>query len=276
MLVSAHLRGGGNLTDIRTTSISAGISHMCDVRLRGRGDTPEPRTELVIQTGFNSTPALKWALDNRIPYIIMEGPLFRDMCTSQDNSTFTFNGMQAGGTRPTKIPEEPRPHPEILLCKAHGSTIILGQKPNDHSLRGHDHTQWIKEMMDEYPDAELRHNPIVVPPGSQPPIAEALLGCYRTISYTSTAAVDSVFAGCKTICKHPASEAYDHGNREEWAHRLSWYNFTHEELQTHDIASFIMSGYSQAWEDAREGRQETPRAKVEKDPMIARYIAEFS
>ncbi len=276
MEISVHLRGGGNLTDARSTAIAKGLSYYNTVRLRTRSERAG-LADLVIQTGFNRTPALMDAIERGIPYIIMEAPMFRDHYVKQISSTFTYNGLQAGGTRP-EVPNEPRMHPPLLPMHIDGPTMILGQKPNDHSLRGQNHVEWIKEKLLEYPGATLRHNPIVVPKGYNIPIADALVDVGRTVAWTSTASVDSVFAGCKTICEHPANEAYGMNfspDREEWAHRLSWYNFTHIELEDEDIATWILTGFDEAKADARMGKQEVPRAKIERDPLVSAYLQEF-
>lgn len=275
MEISIHLKADGTLTNARVMSLATGLSYLPHtVRLRPREETPG-KVDLIIQTGFASSECLREAIGRRIPYLIMEGPIFRDMYDKGTVSDFTYNGLQAGGTRPAPK-SEPRPHPEILPMHTEGSTLILGQKPTDMSLRGQDHIQWIKDKRHEYPDAEFRHNPIMVPAGYYEPIKEALVGVARTISYTSTASVESVFSGCETICEHPANEAYSvNGDREEWAHRLSWMQFTHEELEDPDVAAYILTGYDEALENTRQGKVETPRPKVLGSALMSAYYAEF-
>ncbi len=278
MEISVHLRGGGNLTDARSTAIAKGLSYLPHtIRIRSRGEVPTG-ADLVIQTGFNSTTAITSAIESRIPYMIMEATSFRDFYDKLDASTFTYNGLQAGGTRPN-VPSEVRPHPELLEMHTDGPTMIIGQKTNDHSLRGTDHVEWVLEKFREYPDATLRHNPIMVPKGSLGHIADALADYGRTVSYTSTASVDSVFAGCKTICEHPANEAYGMNfspDREEWAHKISWHNFKHEELEDDDIAAWILTGYDEARANAEAGKVEIPRKKMDGKALFERYYQTFT
>jgi len=275
MEISIHLRGGNSLTDERVMALAKGLSYLPHtVRLLGRGEVPG-KVDLIVQTSFASTVALEHAIGHRIPYLIMEGPIFRDMYDLNKVSDFTYNGLQAGGTRPEPR-SDPRRHPKILPMHSDGPTLILGQKPTDMSLRGADHIQWIKDKQREYPEAIFRHNPIMVPAGYDEPLGDLLARVARTISYNSTAAVESVFAGCETICEHPANEAYSvNGDREEWAHRLSWMQFTHEELETSDVAAYILTGYEEAKENTRQGKVETPRPKILGSALMSAYYEEF-
>jgi hypothetical protein len=279
MLIAIALRGGENTTDHRLLSLELGLLslHGVSVRRISREETLPTNTDLFVQTAFGASTSLRDAIKKKVPYLIMEAPSFRGFFLdggAEQASTFTYNGVQAGGTRPRDIPDEERPHPELLQSTGE-DTLILGQKPNDHSLRGADHVAWIKEKLIEYPEAEFRHNPIMVPKGYNRPLADALADCGRTISYTSTAAVDSVFAGCETIAEHPASEAYGVYDRELWAHALSWYNFTHSEQTTARVAGWILSGYEEAEANAKAGNVERPRDKVSRPNEDTRYYAEF-
>ena len=276
MEISIHLRGGDHITDSRSLALAEGLSWLPHtVSLRRRTETCR-NADLVIQNSFATSLSIEDAIDRGIPYILMEGPIFRTVYGLYEASTFTYNGLQAGGTRP-KVPDEERFKPILHDLHTDGPTMILGQKPNDRSLRGHDHTRWLKEKVLEYPGAIFRHNPIMVPDGTLEPIADALADVGQTVSFTSTASVDSVFAGCRTICEHEANEAYscDEDNREAWAHRVSWYNLTHKELATDDMAAWILTGYDRALADALAGRQERPRTKVNGWAMAARYYQEF-
>lgn len=275
MEVSVHLRGGDNVTDMRSLALAEGLNFLNhSIIVRGRNETA-PGADLVIQTSFGRSAALLSAIYQEIPYIVMEGPIFRDLYPLEGASCFTYNGMQNGGTRPD-VPSEPRREPVLKDMKTEGDTLILAQKPTDHSLRGNDHIQWLIDKQAEYPDAKIRHHPLMVPKGSIEPIAVALSNCRRTISYNSTASVDSRIAGCETICEHWASEGLlkdGKESREEWLHRLSWYTFTHGELAQSKIAEWILSGYPQAEADAEAGRQEIPRERVDGASVCQRYYS---
>jgi hypothetical protein len=274
MEISVHLRGGDNVTDMRTVALAKGISYLPHtVRVRSRGESAAG-ADLVVQTGFARSAALVDAIERGIPYLIMEAPCFRDIYDVELASNFTYNGFQGGGTRP-KAGKEPRKAPELQELRTEGSTLIMAQKPTDHSLRGSDHIAWLQEKLNEYPEAELRHHPIMVPPGHNEPIAVALSKCKRAITYTSTTAIDSGIAGCQTICEHPASEGWRGGDREEWLHRLSWSTFTHSELGTDDVAAYILTGYEEAKANASEGLQEIPREKEDGAAICRRYYRAF-
>ena len=273
MEISVALRGGENVTDMRALALAKGLSYLPHtVKLIERAETVS--CDLLVQTGFGRSVALLGAIEQEIPYIIMEAPSFRGFYNEALASVFTYNGMQNGGIRP-QVPSEPRRAPELQELRTEGSTLVIAQKPTDHSLRGSDHIAWIKEKLDEYPEAELRHHPIMVPPGYNEPIASALSECKRTIAYTSTASVDSLIAGCETICEHPANEAYGVTDRREWLHRLSWYNFTHNEYSTDDIAAFVLTGYEEAAEAAKAGKVEIPREKEDGGAVCRRYYRAF-
>lgn len=263
MHVTVALRGGENRTDRHALALMEGLERLPNIKVRviARGEKLPSCADMFVQVGFAKTTPLIASIIEGIPYLILEEPSFRGFY--ENAATFTYNGLQAGGTRP-RVPDRPRPHPDLLSItpNTNGKTLILGQKPNDHSLRGSDHIQWIKDKMKEYPDAGFRPHPLMVPKESLDPLSDVLSDCGRTISYTSTAAVDSLFAGCRTICEHPASEAYEVKDRQEWAHRLSWYNLRHAELAQPQFALWVLEGYPEAKENAQNGIQEHPRDKL--------------
>lgn len=286
MKIAVAYRGGNNPTDRKLNTFVEGLQATTKHKIIECFRWSRlPPCDLLITTGYAGSTALREAVEKQIPTLIFEVTCFRGFYTdpkdplfyrSGDAAIFTFCGIQADGVRPQNVPDEPRPHPTILPW--HGDdegTLILAQKPLDHSLGAVDHIDWILEMMEKYPGAELRHNPVMVPRGYNRPIAEALAEVGRTVSYTSTAAVDSVFAGCETICGHKASEAWpvynDGMSREEWAHRLSWYNFKHDELVDPTIVRWIMSAYDEAREFAKTGEVLIPRPKVDRQAADARY-----
>lgn len=243
-----------------------------------RSQPVPPRTDLLVQTGFNGTASLRSAQEMGIPFLIMESPSLRYMYDVRYASNFTYNGLQAGGTRPP-VPDEPRPHPKLWPMKlGKGKTLIFGQKMNDHSLRGSDHVKWIKEKMIEYPDSVLRHNPMMVPKDYQGPLMELLEGdeFVQSVSFTSTASVESLIMGLGTIAEHPANECYNVTDREEWIHMLSWHNFHHDELEDSDIAAWILTGYEEARANAAAGKFEIPREKMNPSHPFQEYFSAFT
>jgi len=153
-------------------------------------------------------------------------------------------------------------------------TIIFAQKPNDHSLCGADHIAWIKRKLALYPDAELRHHPLMCAV-EQEPLDEALDRCYRAVTFSSTVGGEALIAGCISLPDDEGSMAYTAHSRAKWLHELSWKQFSHTEYHRPDVASWIMSGYEEARASARKGNVQTPRNKVDRNIECLRYYREF-
>jgi hypothetical protein len=232
--------------------------------------------DLIIQPAFSATAALRYAVDNRKPYIIMEEPHWRpdkEFCIS--TASWGYNGLAGRGWHPA-TPAQSRPKPKLMPLKFEGATIIFAQKPNDHSIDiEHNHVRWIKEQMRRFPNYELRHHPLMCA-DKQEPIAEALDRCYRAVTYSSTVGTEAVIAGCVSHPESPGSMAYDIGeSREQWLHDLSWKQFTHAEYGTRDVANWIISGYEEARARADDGLIQTPRNKLDRNVECLRYYNEF-
>lgn len=271
--VSVHIRGGTNRTDMRSLAFATGLeSSGHTVTYRSRGERSQG-DDLVVQTGFARSEAILGAIEQEVPYLIMEAPVFRDFYDINKASNFTYNGLAGGGTRP--IPgTEPRPHPPLHQGYGEG-TLIIGQKPTDHSLRGADHIQWIKDKLVEYPDAAFRHHPLMVMPGDQVSLDAALANAGRVVTWNSTAGVDALFAGCRVIVEGPGSEVRPGEPRVEAAHRLSWSTFTHDELVSLPVVHTILEGYEEAEANAKAGLQEIPRERVNGRAVCQRYYRAF-
>lgn len=133
--------------------------------------------------------------------------------------------------------------------------LILGQVNGDQSLHGTNVEQWADDvcriLRKRGREIIYRPHPIVVqrghrfhPKGAQPSrgsLAEDVAGASRVIAYCSTASVESVLAGKPTITMDAGAMAWEmtsHGldepivmpDREAWAHRLAWAQYTMEEI----------------------------------------------
>ena len=264
MKVAVHLRGGPNRTNVRSEAITDGLYEAGHhVEFLPRHEVSKT-ADLVIQTGFCGTNALRGAIDRRVPYLIMEAPPFRTLCPWESWSSWGYNGIAGGAYRP-EAPDEPRPTPSTSPRKETGDTLIIGQKPTDHSLRGSDHVGWLEAKLRESPRAKLRHHPLMVDPPCT--IEEALDGVQSVITYTSTVGVDAAVAGCKVIVEGPGSWWIQGIEREAHLHALSWAAFTHDEYRTRRVAEHILSGY----DAAREVEPEIPRGKQDGRAICEQY-----
>ena len=270
--VSIHLRGEGNVTNTRARALGRGLQELSGVRVRYlKRNEIDPDTDLVVQAGFAGTRALDRAVSDRKPYIIMELPHWRpDLEYTTGTASFGYNGLGGGAWHPP-IPTQSRPKPVLEPLKTSGETIIFAQKPNDHSLRGHNHVKWVEDMLAAYPEATLRHHPIMMSSKSEP-LASVLDRCRVAITYTSTVGVEALIAGCKSLVYDAGSMAYDVTNRGKWLHDMSWKQFSFAELESREIAGWIFSGYEEAAERAAEGMLETPRSKIDNRQMIEYHM----
>lgn len=262
MRISVHLRSEPSATNVRCRGLAYGLAEA------GHTVVYSPRREytkgvdLVIQAGFNATTALRGAIDDGIPYLIMEAPPFRTLCPWEEWSSFGYNGLAGGATRPDPL-DAPRPTPGRLPPKIQGSTLIIGQKPTDHSLRGSDHIRWLEEKQVQYPDARIRHHPIMLP--SDETIEEALLDVKRVITYTSTVSVDARFAGCEVIIDGSGSW----GLLSDRA--LSYAAYHHDDYFHKHVGLYVLSGYDEAADRAKNGLVEIPRKKVDGRAICQQY-----
>lgn len=243
-----------------------------DVRKVGRHEGVN--CDLLIQTGFASSVALRSQIEARKPYIIMEAPFFRDSTIygTLTASSWGYNGLAGGAWRPTP-PDLPRPSPRLLDAVVEGSKeLIIGQKPTDHSLRGTDHVDWILNKRLLLPEADFRPHPLMVPHGTLQPIADVLRSYRKVHIYTSTVGVDAMVAGCEVYAdsdKALCGVANDTRTREAILHDLSWGQEDHANYDT--LGPYIFSGYDEARVRAEAGKVERPRGRVDGQAISERY-----
>lgn len=268
--VTVALRSGENKTNRRSLALAQGLYLAgCQIKEISRAQQV-PKCDLLIQTGFSPSESLKSAISEGIPYLIAEAPVFRDMYDVDGASNFTYCGLAGGGYRPP-APQEERRKPALEPLKTTGGTLIIGQKPTDHSLRGSDHVQWLLDKQQEYPTARLRQHPLMVNPEELPPLEYDLSNCRKAITYTSTTCIEAYAMGLEIVAEGLGSEYRDDISREELFHELSWSTFTHSELRARDVGRHIKSGYAQALEMAKAGNQEQPREKLDGKSVCERY-----
>ena len=266
--MSVGLRAGYNNTNKRSESFSEALGAAGhSIHTIGRVSGVSADTDLYVQTGFNATSSLRSAIDQKIPYIIMEAPVFRSF-DLETHSSWGYNGLQGGAWRPP-APSAERPSPD-LIPRHGGGQLIIGQKPTDHSLRGSDHAEWIHSKRLALPEADFRPHPLMVPNGSLVPIEEALRDYGEVFTYSSTVGVDAVLAGCKAHADSEQSLLQHYtGCRESFTHELSWWQAEHDSYGP--LVDYILSGYEEARDRIRRGLYETPRGKVDGQAVTARY-----
>ena len=258
------------MTNVRLDAVGEGLSKLPGVRVRYVDRTQFQSADLIIQHGFKSSQALTYCCDERKPYLIIEHPHWRRE-HEDESASFGYNGL--GGMQ--FLPEVPATYkwrPDMLHLKTEGSTIIFAQKPNDHSLQGHDHVSWLKQQRDQYPTAEFRHHPLMSATPLEP-LDRVLDRCHLAITYSSTVGGEALLAGCVSYPSSPASIAYDVGDREAWAHKTAWRQFSLDEFASPFAAGYIMSGFEEARERARSGLIQRPRSKMA--GIMGRYLKEF-
>ena len=252
MRIVAGLRSGPNLTNVRTEALIGPLEEAGhQVEKVGRNEVVKG-ADLYVQTGFARSAALMSQIDAGLPYIIMEAPFWRDFYYVHGVSSWGYNGL-AGGAWVPDPPDKERDKPDLLPVKTGtGPTIVIGQKPTDHSLRGSDHVKWLMDVRSELPEADFRPHPLMVPPGTLEDISTVLERYHKVVCYTSTVGADALLAGCEVRADHPACIARGVTDREQWLHDL---------------------GYDEARERARLGGMEIPRPKVDGKSVEKAYYA---
>ena len=262
------LRTGGNLTNMRSEALSEALrSAGHSIEHIDRSSGIKAGADLYVQSGFASSPALLSAIDQGIPYIIMEAPVFRcyDLMT---HSSWGYGGLQGGAWHPPS-PEGERPKPELKPLHG-GGKLIIGQKPTDHSLRGSDHVKWIVEKRASLPEADFRPHPLMVLEDSQETISVALQRYGEVFTYSSAVGVDAVVAGCKAYADSEHSLLrHLQGTREDFIHELSWWQAPHSDYSS--LTGHILSGYEEALHRAQIGDIEIPRGKIDGQVIQRKY-----
>ena len=220
-------------------------------------------TDLFIQWGYKPTVALQSAKELRIPYVIVDLGYFdvtRMQCFSL--SINGFHGLSMQYDRVHSLPERPRL--QIMPWREDGDeVVILGQMPGDQSLFGQDIDAWMGRAASCAIDVFGRkvvkrpHPKMLNPWEPQLPALEATFdSTYVYVSWTSTAAIQTVAAGIPTITAHPANMAFDLGcgedrvrmpGREAWMHDLSCRQYDFSSVKdVRQGAKYILKAYDQA------------------------------
>lgn len=163
-------------------------------------------------------------------------------------SSLAWNGLNGRGKVPP-VPEDGgerfnRYHADLLKpWNPEGDyVLIVGQVPGDAALGGKDLSGWYASQAARdwgrpvyfrpHPLAHRRGpvRPVAGAPVKNGDLSAALQGAEWVITYNSNTAVESYLAGKPTQVDDEGSMAWNVTNREQWAYRLAWRQWTLEEL----------------------------------------------
>lgn len=150
-----------------------------------------------------------------------------------DDGGGRFNANHAGCMKPLN------PHGDYAL--------LIGQVPGDASLQGLDLNPWYAQKaavvaketglpvnFRPHPLARQRSQVSAVP-GTQMlhgELSDALAGAAVVLTYNSNTGVDGLLAGKRVSADDKGSMAFAVTDREQWAHRLAWRQWSIEEIAT--------------------------------------------
>lgn len=260
MRVAAYYRSNDSRTNERVRAASLAFGAIESTRER-----PVP-CDLAIQAGFQVSPAMKDAMERRIPLLILENPVWH---YGPKHATYTvgYNGLNGLSTLPTCESLPTRSGPELAPWRDpfSGQATIFGQVENDKALRGADMYAWVEWVQEILPHAVFREHPIMLDreeKRSQETFEDCLAKTSLAITFNSTCGAQSVIQGISTIAIHEGSLAYEvashslseaprQPDREEWLHNLTWRHWRTDE--TLDV-DWLLTGYDEARANAEAGK----------------------
>lgn len=232
------------------------------------GSVPPPGVDFAVFWGTKTAP-IPHLRERRIPFLVSENRYFGPRLA---NASLGWNHLARRAIRPAPG-TVPRPQPMLRPWKHDnaGKVMILGQVPRDAAVRGIDIRQWESDAYDEarrvwnretvyrpHPN-RLKNAGIAAP---LPPIEKALVddNVWLAVSYNSCSGVDAVSAGVPTVAVDEGSMAWDVAShsigerkmpdREEWAHRISYTQWSETEFANGVALAHLMKAYDEARADA--------------------------
>jgi len=234
------------------------------------GTLPPKGVDFAVFWGMKTAPvpALREA---RIPFIVSEMPYFGGR---QAAASLGWNHLARHALRPPPG-TKPRPQPEIKPWKSDntGKVMVLGQVPRDYAVRNINMTVWANDTIEAARktwgrEVVFRPHPATTRNMgfgfSVPPLHAALAAqhVWLAVTYNSSAAVECAASGIPTVALDDASMAFEvasHSigerkmpNREQWAHWLSYCQWSHQEFEDGTALAHIMRGYDAAKADAEQ------------------------
>ena len=232
------------------------------------GTAPPKGVDFAVFWGMKTAP-VPMLRAHRIPFLVSE---MRYFGPRQAAASLGWNHLSRHAIRPAPG-DAPRPQPTLRPWKHDntGKVMILGQMQRDYSTRAVNIRQWESDAYDEARKAWGRDTTYRPHPnryrnmGCSVPltaidVALADENVWLAVSYNSTAGVDAVAAGVPTVAMDSASMAWDVAShsiaerkmpdREQWAHWLSYTQFSQEEFANGVALTHMMRSYDEAKADA--------------------------
>lgn len=261
MKIAAYYRSNPSRTNERVKAVAESLGAVESTR-----EAPLSDCDLAVQAGFQISPAMKDAMERRIPILILENPVWH-YGDKFDTYTVGYNGLNGLSYLPSCEHLPTRSGPELAPWRDpfDGQITVFGQVEHDKALRGADIRQWVDWVQTIVPGAVYREHPIMLTraqQAEQEPFEECLERTSLAITYTSTVGAEAVLRGVPTVAVHRGSLAYEvasHGlteaprrpDREVWRHNLTWRHWRTSEALDKD---WLLSGYEEALEQAKKGQ----------------------
>jgi hypothetical protein len=180
-----------------------------------------------------------------------------------------------------EIPKETRDGlPRLKPWKTGGEFVyVYGQMQNDRAVRGLNMEAWPTRTAQQASEAyglpaKIRKHPLSLERWEhQPPLIQTFEEQAIAVTWTTSAAIQTVIHGIPTVCMHPANMAapvafsgdvskdiqpYRVLGRQEWLNDLGWRQYsTLDGMKGHIIRNF-----EQARMEARDGRYDTEGLRV--------------
>lgn len=230
---------------------------------------PQPNgCDFAICWDFKHTPRLR-AREARLPALVLEMPFYGSRATTVSLSWNEFG--RASVRPPPGAAQRPQLRLHPWMESDAGTVVVFGQLPRDYATRDVNIDKWV---LDSYYEARriwqrktlIRPHPHTLQSMgvANPWDTESYLEAARawlTISYSSTAAVKSVFRGIPAVTIHPESMAWDvtgHSmdtrikpDREAWAHWISYCQWSEDEIADGTALNHMLTAFDEARENAR-------------------------
>lgn len=167
-----------------------------------------------------------------------------------------------------------------------GHVLVCGQVGGDaaHGLSAHDLRQWLRERLEQYPDAVFRPHPrggIAVPgyASDHRPLAESLADARLVVTYNSNVGHDALLAGVPVVCGPGAAYEDLAGEslpsievRREYFHRVAYGQWTAEEMASGEAQAFWMERLIPGIPFAEVGEPVAPTVAVQTEDQQAKEV----
>lgn len=262
MKATVHVPSALSRKALAAGYIGAGLRQLdIDYAIHSFDEPPAADSDFVVLWGHkHKANVLARAMG--IPQLVMERPAFGNRVT---NVSLAWNHPGRLGIRPAPGTAE-RPKPELAPWRGRqgrGGIVVFDQVPTDIMYARVAGTDWAGRALDAA--TKFWNKPGLVRPHPQvrptSPIAYDLATCWLGITYSSTAAVDCVTSGVPAVAVSPLSMAYDvtgHSidqlvtpDRSEWAHWLSYCQWSLQELEDGTALTHLLRAYDEAKADAQ-------------------------